>query len=191
MNGLKLTQEQAAFYKDIDAHKVAGDKLRPKFVHNGRTMQVYPYETWEADVILIEDGHVVAFHELAVHNIPGTQGLNAEAVLAKVVDAAKAQYKSAEDSQHLILRWAGTVPSWAVTAADESRVILEACSPDGDMHMVLDALADSTEVHIHLSKGRAGVQMTVDDTLRRDPIGLYRIVHKALAHLEQGKFAHI
>lgn len=101
---LKLTQEQAAFYKDIAAHKVVGDKLRPHFVHNGHTVQVYPYETWEADVLLIEDGHVATFHELAIHDIPETQGLNAEAVLAKVVDAAKAQYKASEDSENFILR---------------------------------------------------------------------------------------
>lgn len=94
MAKLKLTKEQVAFYKDIDAAKVAGDKLRPQFVHNGRTMQVYPYEMWDADVILIEDGQVVPFHELAFHNIPETKGLNAAAVLAKVVSAAKAQYKS-------------------------------------------------------------------------------------------------
>lgn len=191
MNELKLTQEQAAFYKDINAHKVAGYKLRPQFVHNGRTMQVYPYETWDADVILIEDGHVVAFHELAVHNIPGTKGLNAEAVLDKVVAAAKAQYKSAEDSEHFILHWAPDVPYWAVTTASDEHINLEACSIAGEMHMVLAATGGSTKVRIYLPDGRVGVQMTVDAPMRRDPVGLTRIVRTALIRLEKGDFTCI
>lgn len=191
MAELKLTQEQAAFYKDIDAHKVAGDKLRPQFVHNGRTMQVYPYETWEADVILLEDGQVVAFHELAVHNIPGTKGLNAEAVLAKVVDAAKAQYKTTAESQQFILCWAGAVPDWAVTAVDKAYVILEACSPDGGMHMTIAAAGDRAEVHIRLPKGLVGVRMTIDAPLRRDPIDLSRIVRIALTRIAQCDFTSI
>lgn len=191
MAELKLTQEQVAFYKDIDAHKVAGDKLRPKFSHNGRTMQVYPYEIWEADIILIEDGHVVAFHELAVHNIPETKGLNAEAVLAKVVAAAKAQYKPAAESQHFILCWAGAVTDWAVTTAGTKCVTLEATSPDGDMHMTLSPNTDSTKVCIRLPKGRVGVQMTVDSNLRRDPIDLSRIVRMVLTRIAQGNFTSI
>lgn len=191
MNGLQLTQKQAAFYKDIDVHKVTGDKLRPQFDHNGHTMQVYPYETWDADVVLIEDGHVVAFHDLAVHNIPETQGLNAAAALAKVVDAAKAQYKSYEDSKHFILRWASGVTVWAVDTASDAYVNLEACSPDGKMHMVLDAAGDSTKVRIYLPKGRAGVQLIVDAPLRRDPMGLSGIVRMALNCLGNRDFTHI
>jgi hypothetical protein len=191
MAELKLTQEQAAFYKDIDAHKLAGDKLRPQFVHNGRTLQVYPYETWDADVILIEGGQVAPFHELAFLNIPETKGLNAAAVLAKVVAAAKAQYKSAEDSQRFILHWAPDVPYWSVTTASDAYTNLEAASPDGEMHMVLAATGDSTKVRIHLPKGRAGVQMTVGAPLRCDPIGLSGIVRTALIRLEKGSFTHV
>lgn len=191
MNELKLTREQAAFYKDIDVPKVVGNKLRPQFDHNGHTMQVYPYETWDADVVLIEGGHVVAFHELAVHNIPETKGLSATAALAKVVAAAKAQYESAEDSQNFVLRWAPDVTYWAVATTSDTQTNLEACSPDGEMHMVLAATGGSTEVHIHLPKGLAGVDITVDAPLRRDPIGLSRIVRTALTRLAQGNFTRI
>lgn len=191
MNELKLTPEQVAFYKDIDAHKVVGNKLRPQFDHNGHTMQVYPYETWDADVVLIEGGHVIAFHELAVHNIPETKGLNSTAVLSKVVAAAKAQYKASEDSQNFVLRWAPDVPYWAVATASDEYTNLEACSPDGEMHMVLAATGGSTKVRIHLPGGRVGVQMTVNDTLRRDPIGLSGIVRTALIRLEKGDFTCI
>lgn len=190
-NDLKLTQEQAAFYKDIDVKAAVGDKLCPEFTHKGVVVWVRPYDTYKADVIPLQDGAANLEHALAVRNIPETRGLNAEAVLTKVVTSAKAQYKPAEESRHFILRWAGTVPDWAVTAADETRVILEACSPDGSMRMVLAALADNTEVHIHLPKGQAGVQMTIDDPLWRDPVGLTGIVRKTLTHLEQGNLTRI
>lgn len=190
MNGLKLTQEQAAFYKDIDVKAAVGDKLYPKFTHKGTTVRVLPYENCSADVIPMQDFVAQPEHVLAVCNIPETQGLNAEAVLAKVVTSAKEQYKPAAESQQCILCWAGIVPDWKVTAADEAHVILEACSPDGHMHMVLSALADRTQVRIHLPKGRVGVQMTIDATLRRDPVGLSGIVRNALIHLEQGNFTN-
>lgn len=191
MNALKLTQEQAAFYKDIDVKAAVGDKLYPEFVYKGTTVRVIPYETCRADVILTQDCVARPEHELAVRNIPETRGLNAEAVLTKVVTSAKAQYEPGTESQHFILRWAGTVPAWGVTAADEAHVILEACSPDGCTHMVLSALADSAEVRIYLPGGRVGVRMTIDAPLQRDPVGLSVIVRKALTHLEQGNFTCI
>lgn len=190
MSALKLTQEQAAFYKDIDVKAAVGDKLYPEFVHKGITVRVLPYETCSADVIPLQDCAPKFENVLAVRNIPETRGLHAEAVLTKVVTSAKAQYKSGAELQHFILRWAGTVPDWAVTAADEAHVTLEACSPDGYMHMMLAELDGSTEVHIRLPKCQVGVQMTIDDPLRRDPVGLSGIVLKALTHLEQSNFTH-
>lgn len=191
MNGLKLTQEQAAFYKDIDVKAAVGDQLYPEFVYKGTTVRVLPYETCSADVIPMQGCAPESENVLAVRNIPETRGLNAEAVLTKVVTSAKAQYKPASESQHFILRWAGTVPDWAVTAVSGAHVILEACSPDGNMHMVLAALVDSTEVRIHLPKGRVGVRVPADAPLQRDPVSLSGIVREALTQLKQGKFTHI
>ena len=72
-------------------------------MYKGTTVRVLPYETCSADVNPIQAD--VPKHEnvLAVHNIPETKGLNATAALAKVVAAAKVQYKAAEDSQNFIL----------------------------------------------------------------------------------------
>lgn len=191
MNELKLTQEQAAFYKDIDVKAAVGSQLYPEFVHKGTTVRVLPYETCSADVIPMQDCVAKTENVLAVRNIPETRGLSAEAVLTKVVTSAKVQYKPASEAQHFILRWAGAVSDWAVTAADGAHVILDACSPDGDMRMVLADLTDNTEVHIHLPWGQVGVQMTVAAPLRRDPVGLAGIVHKALTLLAQGNFTNI
>lgn len=80
---------------------------------------------------------------------------------------------------------------WAVDTASDAYVNLEACSPDGEMHMELVAAGDSTKVRIHLPKGRAGVKLTVDAPLRRDPISLSRIVRIALNRLRNGGFTHI
>ena len=191
MNELKLTQEQAAFYKDIDVKSAVGDKLYPEFVYKGTTVRVLPYETCSADVVPMQDSMSKPENALAVRNIPGTSGLSAEAVLTKVVASAKAQYKSAEHSKHFVMHWAPDVTCWEVTTSSDTYTNLEACSPDGEMHMVLAATWDSTVVRIHLPNGRAGIRMTVDAPLRRDPIGISGIVHKALTHLEQGNFTHI
>lgn len=92
-NDLKLNKEQAAFYKDIDVKTAVGDKLYPEFEHKGITVWVHPYNTYKADVIQLQDGVANLDHVLTVQDVPGTAGLSAEAVLSKVVAAAKAQYK--------------------------------------------------------------------------------------------------
>ena len=190
-NNLKLTKEQAAFYKDIDVKTVVGDKLCPEFEHKGITVLVRPYDTYKADVVPLQNGVANLEHVLTVHNVPGTAGLNAEAVLSKVVAAAKVQHKYAEESQHFIMYWAKGATDWEVTTVNNKYVKLEARSPDGDMYMVLTEIDDSTRVRINMPKGVAGVQLTVYVPMRRDPISLSEIVRKALASLEQGNFEYI
>lgn len=190
-NDLKLTKEQAAFYKDIDVKAVVGDKLCPEFEHKGITVWVRPYDTYKADIIPLQDGVANLGHALAIHNVPGTAGLNAEAALSRVVAAAKVQHKYAEESQHFIMYWAKGATDWVVTTVNNKYVSLEACSPDGDMRMVLTEINGSTRVRINVPNGMAGVQLTVDTPMRRDPISLFEIVRKALASLEQGNFEHI
>lgn len=190
-NDLRLTKEQAYFYKDVDVKAVVGDKLRPEFEHKGITVSVRPHDTNKADVVTLQDGVANLENVLTVHNVPGTAGLNAEAVLSKVVAVAKMQYKYAEESQQFIMYWAKDVTDWEVTNVNNKYVNLEARSPAGDMDMVLDRIYDGTRVRINMPKGRVGVHLTVDVPMRRDPISLSKIVRKALASLEQGDFKYI
>lgn len=188
---LKLTKEQAAFYKDIDVKTAVGDKLCPEFEHKGITVLVHPYHAHKADIIQLQDDVTDLDHVLTIQNIPGTAGLNAEAVLSKVVAAAKARYKYVEDPRHFIMYWANGATDWAVTTVNDKYVNLEAHSQDGDMHMVLTEIDGSTKVRINMPKGRDGVQLTVDVPMRRDTISLSEIIRKALVSLEQGNFEYI
>lgn len=165
--------------------------MKFKFYHRGATERVLPYETCMTVVASLQDGGADLENTLAVRNIPKTQGLSAAAVPAKVAAAATALHKYAEESQHFILYWAPSVTDWVVTTSSDTYTSLEARSPDGGVHMVLDGTTDSTKVRIHLPKGRAGIRLIVADQLRRDPIGLANIVRKALTIIEQGDFATI